>query len=271
LADSYVVLSFYSILPPIETLSKAREAAREALALDESLAEAHASLGFVKTSYDWDWEGAETEYRRSIELNPSYATAHQLYAWYLLSMTRFEEALDEMREAQELNPRDVYRGLADMYLYARRYDQAIDAYQKVLEMDPGFTYAHGNLGLAYLQKSMYDEALAALQKEINLSKDLAPIFRAWTGTVYAAMGRVEDARTILAELIDRTEREYFPSSLIAWLLFALEDSDRGFAWLDRAFEERDGWLQMIKAYRAYDGVRDDPRYEDFLHRMGLEP
>jgi tetratricopeptide (TPR) repeat protein len=178
-----------------------------------------------------------------------------------------------MKKAQEVEPLDVYtyRGLGDMYLYARRYDQAIEAYQSALEMDASFTYTHGNLGLTYLQKSMYEEALAVLQKEINISEDLAPIFRAWQGTVFAAMGRIDDARSILAELTDRSEQEYFPSSLIAWLCFALEEDDQGFVWLDRAYEERDGWLSTIKAIHAYDRVRDDSRFKDFLERMGLEP
>jgi len=271
LADSYVVLSFYSQTDPREVMPKAKAAALKAVELDDALAEAHSSLGFVLNNYDFDWEGAEAAHRRAIELNPGSMTAHMMYMWHLVGMTRFDEALAEIRKAHELSPLDVYvnRAVGDALYFARRYDEAIVALQQAIQMDPEFTFAHFNLGRVYLQKAMYEEALAEFEAEIHLSKTPDPVITAWMGMAHAAMGRQEEAYDILNDLTQRSEREYVPPSLLASLHFALDQDDDGFAWLDTAYQERDGWLATIKAEHQYDRVRGDPRFIAFLKKMGL--
>jgi tetratricopeptide (TPR) repeat protein len=271
LADSYVTLSFYSQTDPREVMPKAKAAAQKAVALDDTLAEAHSSLGFVLTNYDFDWERAETAHRRAIELNPGSMTAHMMYMWYLVGMTRFDEAVAEIRKAHELSPLDVYvnRAIGDALVFARRYDEAIVALQKAIEMDPDFTYAHFNLGRAYLQKAMYEEALAEFEEEMRLSKAPDPVITAWMGLAHATMGREKEAYGILKDLTQRSEREYVPPSMLALLHFALEQDHAGFARLDAAYERRDGWLATIKAEPQYDRVRQDPRFVAFLKKMGL--
>ena len=271
LADSYVVLSFYSQTDPREVMPKAKAAALKAVELDDSLAEAYTSLGFVLTNYDFDWEGAETAYRRAIELNPGLVTAHMMYMWYLVGITRFDEAVAEIRKAHELSPLDVYvnRAVGDALVFARRYDEAIVALQKAIEMDPGFTAAHFSLGRAYLWNAMYEEALTEFAAEMRISRFPDPAIRLWMGLTYAAMGRQEEAYGILKDLTQRSEREYVPPSLLASLHFALEQDDDGFAWLDAAYQGRDGWLVTIKADHQYDRVREDPRFQAFLKKMEL--
>jgi tetratricopeptide (TPR) repeat protein len=271
LADSYVILSFYSQTDPGEVMPKAKAAALKAVELDDTLAEAHSSLGFVLTYYDFDWERAETAHRRAIELNPGSITAHMMYMWYLLGMTRFDEALTEIKKAHELSPLDVYvnRAVGDALFFARRYDQAIVALQRVIEMDPEFPFAHFSLGRAYLRKAMYEEALAEFDEEMRLSKFPNPVIRASMGLAHAAMGRKKEAYGILKDLTQQSEREYVPSSLLASLHFALDQDDDGFAWLDAAYQGRDSWLATIKADPRFDSVRRDPRFVAFLKKMGL--
>jgi TolB-like protein/Flp pilus assembly protein TadD len=271
LADSFVILSFYSQTAPREVMPKAKTAALRAVALDDTLAEAHSSLGFVLTNYDFDWQGAETAHRRAIELNPGSVTAHMMYTWYLVGMTRFDEALAEIRKAHELSPLDVYvnRAVGDVLFYARRYDEAIVALQRAIEMDPHFTSAHFNLGRAYLQRAMYEEALAEFEEEMRISKFPDPVIRTWIGLAHAAMGREKEAYDILEDLTQRSEREYVPPSALASLHFALDRDDEGFEWLEKAYQGRDGWLASIKADPAYDRVRQDPRFTAFLKKMGL--
>jgi tetratricopeptide (TPR) repeat protein len=271
LADSYVALSFYSQTDPGELMPKAKAAALRAVALDDTLSEAHSSLAFVLTNYDFDWDGAETAHRRAIELNPGSMTAHTMYMWYLVGMTRFDEALAEIGKAHELSPLDVYvnRAVGDALFYARRYDEAIVALQRAIEMAPDFTGAHFNLGRTYLQRAMYEEALVEFEVEMRISKFPDPVIRAWIGLAHAAMGREKEAYDILEDLTQRSEREYVPPSALASLHFALDRDDEGFEWLEKAHQGRDGWLASIKADPAYDRVRQDPRFTAFLKKMGL--
>jgi tetratricopeptide (TPR) repeat protein len=198
-------------------------------------------------------------------------TAHMMYMWYLLGMTRFDEAHAEIRRAHELSPLDVYvnRAVGDALLFARRYNEAIVALQRAIDMNPEFTGAHFNLGRAYLQKAMYEEALAEFEEELRLAKFPDPVVTAWMGLAHAAMGREEEAYGILKDLTQRSEREYVAPSLLASLHFALEQDDDGFAWLDAAYQGRDGGLATIKADPQYDRVRQDPRFVAFLKKMGL--
>ena len=270
LADSYVVPG--NRLSPREAMPKAKAAAMRALELDETLAEAHVSLARVLAAYDWDWTGAEREYKRAIDLNPRYATAHQWYGGYLSVMGRSDEAIAERKRALELEPLSLVinfeLGLA--YYYARDYDQAIQQFQKTLELDQNFPPAHNLLPAAYEQKAMYSEAIAGFKKSIPLtSAGESTLSRAGLGHVYAVTGRKSDARIVLGELKQTSGKEYLPATSVALIYAGLGEKDQAFAWLDKAYEQRAFQLQWIKIEPRWDSLRSDPRFEDLLHRIGL--
>jgi len=191
LADCYLVLPDYSSISKKEVNPKAKAAALKALEIDNNLGKAHASLANIKND-NWDWEGAEKEYKRAIELDPGYATAHHWYALYLMYMARFDEAIEEIKRALELDPFSlvINRNVGQVYCYARQYGQAIEALKRTIEMDPNFAYAHSVLGMAYSQKSMYEEALAEFQKEKDPS---------WKALTYVRMGRIGEAQDVLED------------------------------------------------------------------------
>ncbi|MEJ2722384.1 MAG: protein kinase, partial [bacterium] len=186
-ADSYDLLGWYGYLSPQEAFPRARQAAEKARDLDDSLAEAHASLGWISTNYDWDWKSAEKEYNRALELNANYATAHQWYAEFLTYMGRHDDSVLEMRRALELDPLSliINNDLGQVYYFARRYDEAIFQLRKTLEMDPGFVVAHFFLALAYAQKSMYDEALRAAQRAMTLAGEGDTLILTQLGIIYS--------------------------------------------------------------------------------------
>jgi tetratricopeptide (TPR) repeat protein len=203
LADCYAVYGFYGVLPPKEANPKAKEAAIRALALDDTLAEAHATLAFVKTSYDWDWPSAEREFKRAIELNPNYATAHQWYSNLLDGTGRVDEAIAEAKRAQEADPVSpiISTATGQALYFARRHDQAIEPLRKALEMDPSFWLAHRLLAMVYEQSGRYEEAIAEGQKALSLTEG-APSGLAVLGHAYAAAGRRADAQKVVTELKD---------------------------------------------------------------------
>jgi TolB-like protein/DNA-binding winged helix-turn-helix (wHTH) protein/Tfp pilus assembly protein PilF len=270
LADSYVVPG--NRLPPREAMPKARAAAIRALELDETLAEAHASLGRVLAAYDWDWTSAEKEYKRAIELNPRYATAHQWYGGYLSAMGRSDEAIAERKRALELEPLSLVinfeLGLA--YYYARDYDHAIQQFQKTLELDQNFPPAHNFLPAAYEQKAMYSEAIAGFKSSIPLTAGSeSTLSKAGLGHVYGVTGRKSDARTVLGELKQTSGKEYLPATSIALIYAGLGEKDQAFAWLDKGYKQRAFQVQWIGIEPRWDSLRSDPRFKDLLHRIGL--
>ena len=209
LADSYTGLTFYNFAAPHETMPKAKESAIKALALDNTLAEAHASLAHVLMNYDWNWSEAEKEFRRSIELKPDYATAHQWYAIHYLTATgRLEEAVQEMKKALELDPASLVMNTfmgATLY-YAGRYDEAIDQCRRTIQMDPNFAVAHWHLGLAYEQKHVLDAAIEEFKKAISLSGG-SPLMRAALGRAYAESQKKYEANEMLNELNELAKRQ----------------------------------------------------------------
>ncbi len=270
LADSYNMLSGWNSLPPKEGFPKASVAATKALELDDELAEAHTALGTVKYFYDWDWEGAEREFRRAIEINPSYADAHQMYSFYLSAMGRFDEALAEMRRAQELEPLSLVKiaGIGEILYFQHQSDQAIEQYQKALEMDPNSGFAHWAIGNAYLNKGMYNEAIAAYQKAIPLSGD-SPDEPASLGYAYALSGRRQEALQIIDDLKQQSKRSYISPTLIAIVYAGLGEKEQAFEWLDKAYHGQDSILVYLKVEPMFDSLRSDPRYADLLRRVGL--
>ncbi|NIM91614.1 MAG: protein kinase [Candidatus Aminicenantes bacterium] len=262
LADSYITLGAWGVFPQ-EDILKAKEAAIKALKIDDSLAEAHNALAYTKFIFDWDWQGAEIAFKHAISLNPNYATAHQFYAEYLTAMGRFDEAMREIRRAQELDPLSlIINAIGGWFLvYAREYDQAIEQCQKTLEMDPSFRPAHAYLGRGYFYKGMYKEALAKFEMTDNISG---------IGRVYAKVGKIQQAKRILEDLKKQHQHSYDVSLHIAALYSYLGDNDQFFTWLERAYEERAFKMAYLKVDPMFDTVRSDSRFTAWLKKMRLD-
>jgi serine/threonine-protein kinase len=270
LADSYYFLSNI-YLPPQEAMPRSRAAAKRALELDETLGEAHAALAVVKSQYDWEWEEADRAYKRAIELNPGYASVHNLYGLFLVYQGRFDEAQAEMNRAHELDPLSAYIdvGVAWPALFARRYDQAIERLQKIIALNPDFSNAHVNLGWAYTNKGMYDEAIAAIKKAQSLDNNWVVL--ASLGYAYGAAGRTGEARQVLAEMQERAKREHVGDYGFVWVYAGLGERDEAFAALQKAYDSRDEYLPNIKVDPFLDSLRSDERFTDLLRRMNLAP
>ena len=243
-----------------------------ALEIDDTLSEAHASLGLNKTAFEWNWAAAEEEFKRAIELNPGYATAHQWYAWSLAWMSRFDEAIEEMKRARDLDPLSliINTDVGVVYFFARQYDLAIESLQKAIEMDPTFSHAHHYLGRAYVQKSMYTEALEAFQKEKEFSRGWDPMMEPWIVITYVKMNKRDQAQRMLDDLVERSKQLYIPPSGLAWVYFVLEENELGFDYLNKAFAGRDQWLCYLSVDPVFDSVRSDPRFKVLLGKMNLE-
>jgi TolB-like protein/DNA-binding winged helix-turn-helix (wHTH) protein/Flp pilus assembly protein TadD len=270
LADCYVVPA--SRIPPREAMPKAKAAAIRALELDDTLAEAHASLGRVLATYEWDWTSAEKEYKRAIELNPRYAIAHQWYGGCLAVMGRGDEAIAERKRAVELEPLspiiNFELGLA--FYYARNYDQAIEQFKKTLELDQNFPAAHNFLPAAYEQKGMYTEALAEFNKANPLTRGSEwSLSKAGLGHLYALTGKKSEARKVIDELKQASKQEYVSGNSIAFIYAGLGEKDEAFIWLDKGYEQRAFLMQNIKIEPRLDSLRSDPRFQDLIRRMGF--
>jgi serine/threonine protein kinase len=263
LADSYITLGAWIIMPPKEAFPRAKEAAVKALEIDNSLAEAHNALAYVKFIFDWDWEEAEKTFERAIALNPRYATAHQFYGEYLTAMGRFDEALRESRRAQELDPLSLIINAISgwPFLYKREYDRAIDHFKKALNMDPHFRPALIYLGRAYFFKGMYNEALAKFKITNNILE---------IGQVYAKMGNTQEAKRVLEDIKTRHQSSHGLSIPIAVLYLYLGDNDQFFIWLEKAYEERNYYMAYINVDPKYDSIRSDPRFTVLLQKMNLD-
>ena len=270
LADSYSRLGGWNAIAPHDGYPKATAAVLRALELDDDLAEAHTSLGTIKFFYDWDWPGAEREFRRAIEINPSYAEAHQLYSYYLSAMRRFDESRAEMKRAQELDPLSLEKvaGIGEILYYQRQYDRAIEQYRKALEMDPNSGFAHWAIGNVFAQKGAYTEAIDEYRKSIPLSGD-SPDEPASLAFAYAKAGKVKEARKILEELNTRSRQHYVSPTIIAFVHLGLGEKNEAFALLDRAVLERDTVLTVLNVEPFFDPIRSDPRFAGLIRRVGL--
>lgn len=273
LADSYLVLASFGIatMSPGDAFPKAREATLRALEIDETLAEAHASLAYSLANYDWNWPAAEKEFKRCFELKPGYATAHHWYGFtYLTAVGLLEDAIAEVRQALKLDPLSlpVSANVGLLLYFARRHDEAIEQFQKTLEMDQNFVYSHWQMALAYEQKQMYDEAIAEFQKAISLSgRSTLPI--ALLGHVYGVSGLKSQALTVLDQLSELSDRRYVSPYRTAAIHAALGDKDLTFQWLERAYVERDGWLIWLRLDPVMEGLSSDRRFKSLLRRIGL--
>jgi serine/threonine-protein kinase len=272
LADTYHLLATYGLLPPSEAIPKERAAALRALEIDDGLAEAHVSLAPILSSYDYDWAGAEREYRRAIELNPGYATAHQYYSSVLLRLGRNEEAMAEARRARELDPLSLIlrMSVAQCYWTSGRVDQSIEEVRKVLEMDPNFYGAHEGLGQIYVEKGMYEEGIGELRRAAALDSG-DPTAKADLGYAYGVSGKTEEARRVLADLEAMSKREYVSAINMAVVSIGLGDKQSGLAWLERAAHDRDPLLTWLKIEHRYNPLHAEPRFQDLVRRVGLPP
>jgi TolB-like protein/Tfp pilus assembly protein PilF len=269
LADCYNLLSEYDILSPNEAIPQARAAALKALALDDTLAEAHTSMAHILMYYDWDWPRGEDEFRRALDLDPNYATAHQWYAEYLAGMGRFAAAMPEMRRALALDPNSIMLNLMVGWvsLTARDYDAAIEQYRRALEMDSNYAQTHFALATAYRLKGMYQESVPEFQKWAALTgnTDLLAVYLA---DVYAGWGKQREAREALRRLEERAKQHYVPASYLAYIYAGLGDEEHAFQSLDKVCEERVGVL-FLKTDPRLDRLRPDPRFANLLRRVRL--
>jgi len=265
LADCYM----FQDAPPKEAFGRAMAAARRALELDNRLAMAHASVGYIDFLYEWNWAESESELRQAIELNPNYATAHSMYARYLVAMGRSEEALRQAVRASELDPLSpgISTGVGLTYFLSRRFDQAIDQYKKTLAMEPKFWLANLSLAIAYNQKGRYSDAISVLQAKADAGDEEALLH---LGYAHALAGHDERARKILALLTDRAHEKRVSSYHLSYLYTGLGDKDRAIARLGKACDERAPSVAFLRVQPELDPLRSDPRFDALLQRAGLK-
>ncbi len=271
LADSYEMLGFWGVLPPREMWPKGKAAAMKALEIDETLAEAHVALGWVSFTYDWDWQAAEKHFERALALNPaSRAANYPWYSIYLGALGRSEEAVAEAKRALDLDPVSpaINQNVAEQLYMARQFDQAIEQCRKTLEMDPSFPLTHSLLGRVCLAKGMYREALAEIEKYLALSPR-NPAALASLAYAHARSGERSQALRVLDELRALSKERHVPSYHFAIVYAGLGEKDQAFAWLEKAYEERDGSLPMLKVNPSLDPLRADPRFADLVRRVGV--
>ena len=270
LAESYVLQSLWGNTPSRESNSKARDAAEKAMVLDVTLSEPHVALALIKEQHDWDWIGAEREFQQALKLNPNYATAHQWYGEFLVFMGRTEESLRALRRAKELDPLSpiINTQVGYPYYCARQYDAAIVEFKKALELEPNFAPALNYLARSYQSQGSDDEAMAIFHKAVEHSGG-SPVMKARLGWAYAKIGKTAEARRILRELEAEAKTRYVPPCLIAALYVGLGDKEQAFAWLEKAFQERDVLLMTLNVESHLDPLRSDRRFQDLVRRVGL--
>ena len=270
LADSYTTLGIIGQLEPRELMPKARSAALKAIELDDGLAQPHASLGYVKHRFEWDWAGAESEFKHAIELNDDYATAHQWYGWYLISLGNISDAQAQFRRAEQLEPLSLYTNLTAgaPYFYSGQYDKAAEKYKKVTEMDSSFFLGHLWLGRTYLGMGRYEEAISELQLSVKLrgwNESSAPVM----GEAFAMAGRQAEARAILTELIRNSNGKGAPPYGIALIYAALGDRSHALDWIEADLKLHDDTLVFLNVEPRFVELRSDPRFINVRRAVGI--
>ena len=271
ISDCHNVSAILGFMDPRVAYAKSKEAVAKARNIDEDLAEARASLGWIKTFHDWDWAGAEAEFLRTFELNPNYATGHYFYGLYLAVVGRHDEAIAESSRALELDPVDlVFNSIQAWALYfGRRHDAAIEQFQKTLDMDPNFYVANLYLGFALSAKGMWREAVEPFEKALTVSPE-SPFAMGCIGYALAASGRREEALEVLDRLEELSRERFVGSYNKAVIHLGLGADDRVFECLERAFVEKESWLAACNTLPLWDAVRSDPRFIDLMRRVGLQ-
>ena len=270
LADSYNLMASYSTKPLATPFLRAKATALKALSLDDKLAEAHAALAAVKLWREFDWEGAERGFRKAIEMDPSYPTAHLWLALYLAAMERMDEGLSEVRLALKLDPlsRVINLNLSRILHFARQFDDAIKQCRKTIEMYPDYLIAHRRLGMSYGEKGMFDEAEAEFKKALAISENESETMSA-RAYAHAGAGRTEDARKVLDRLTELAKKSYVSPYSLARIHIGLDQIDEAFECLEKTHQERHGILTYLKVEPIFDRLRSDSRYGELLRKMGL--
>jgi TolB-like protein/DNA-binding winged helix-turn-helix (wHTH) protein/Flp pilus assembly protein TadD len=273
LADCYSIIgsAIVGSVPSQEVAPKARAAALRALELDKSLAEAQTSLATVRFNYDWNWVGAASGFQRSIELNPSYATAYQRYSLYLMAMGRTQESLTQMNRARDLDPLSTSMNFSlgwRLYM-ARQYDQAINQLRNTLEMDPNFALSRMVLGQAYEQKGLYQQAIVEFQKAATISHDSPPMLGS-LGHVLGVAGNKTEAEKILAQMVGLSKKQYVSPFYISIVYAGLHENEKAMDWLEKAYEDRSNAIIFLKVDPDFDDLRSNPRFQVLLNRLALK-
>ncbi len=255
---------------PHKAYPLAKAAALKALEIDDTLGEAHCSLGFFRLLYDWDFSAAEREFKRAIKLSPNYPNAHDGYGFYLKAVGRHAEALEKCRQAQRLDPLSPFAhiSLGYGYYFARDYDKAIEECNKALELNKYSTFAYRNLGLAYLQLGNIENAINALSKAVTFSSG-GPAFESYLGYAYGIAGKRQQALEVLENLLEISKERYVPAYNLAMIYLGLKDLDKTFEWLKKAYQERSGFLPFLKVEPMVDNLRADSRFHDLLWQIDL--
>jgi TolB-like protein/Flp pilus assembly protein TadD len=270
IADSYCAMGIFSYISPAEAYSKAKAAVKKALEIDPELAEAHASLGWIKMFYDWDWKGAESEFLQAIRLYPDYAPAHIWYGMFLTIKGRFDESLREMKKAQELEPLEsLYNTMVGWsYYMARRFDDTIEILQKVIDTDPNFMIAYWYLAGSYLGIHRLDDAIIAAQKLVRLSGG-ALFALASLGVAYSSAGMKQEMLNVLKQMQEVSKHHYQSPHNMALAQLGTGDQDKLLDYLEQAYSERESMMVFLAVTPIFDNVRNEPRYQELLRKMGL--
>jgi eukaryotic-like serine/threonine-protein kinase len=269
-ADSYVLLGWNSYLPPKEAFPKGKAAAMAALKLDPELAEAHPPLAAVLWLHDWQWEEAQTEFKRTLELCPTYATANHWYAEFVMTMGRHEEAMARMKKTQDIDPLWLIINVAVgwAFYFARRYDDAIEQLRRTIELDANYPITYWILGLLLRKTGQYELAIAEGEKAIKLSGG-SPLMRAALAQTFGVAGRTTEARRILDDLTKLAKQKYVAPYFFAGIHIGLGENERAIDYLEQSYEEHSHWLIYLRMDPSMDGLRDNPRFQDLLRRVGL--
>ena len=270
IADAYSVLGIfdYSIVPPQEAFTKAKAAAQKAVRIDPERAESYASLGLIGENYDQDWSAVEQNFKRCIELNPSYATGHHWYGEYLTACGHLDEGIAEVKHALELDPLSliITRDVGWMLYFARRYDEAVEYFKKALDLDPDFMRGHLILGQTYVLQDKTELAIPEFESVSRLSK--GTLGEIMLGYCYARAGRVQEAKKILRDVMSLPATKYVPPVGIALIYAGLKENDRAFEWLDKAVAEHAAGFVFIRVDPFFDSLRTDPRFATLLKKFG---
>jgi len=268
LADAYWFPSVWGYATPHESFAKAKTAVNTAIRLDETCAEAHETVGWIALNYEWDWQKAKLSFERAIELNPNYRYGYVGLAWYLVLAGRFDDAIEVMQTALKLDPlsNTLNNDLANMYRCSGQVERAIEQRKKTLELDPSFVEAMDGLAMDYLSMSMYAEAVATIERAMNLA-GRTPVLVAMLGRAYALSGRKDEAETLLQELQKRATSEYVLPMTFAGFHTTLGNTDEAFFWLEKGYQERNSGMAYLRTRPLWDPLRSDPRFDDLVQRM----
>jgi TolB-like protein/Tfp pilus assembly protein PilF len=269
LADAYRALAVSGEMPPTEFFPKAKAAAQKAIEIDDTLADAHAVVGFIIFWYDWDWNEAENQFKRALEIDPNNADTHIYYANLFSNMGHHAEALAEAKRARELDPLNLRTNAleAQFLLHAGRTDEALTRLQKTLELDPNYWLAHVFAASAYIEKGMYSEAVAASRKARDVYDSTRPV--SFIGFALAKSGKQAEARAELEGLLKLSEERYVSPYNIAMIYNGLGERDETLAWLERGIQKRDPRLAFLKVEPKWNNLRDDPRFAELLREVGF--